>query len=321
MVWTSLHARLHQTLRQQELLPPQSHILMAVSGGQDSLCLAKLLVDLQPKWSWQLAIAHCDHAWATDAGIATHVQAIATHLQLPFYLKTAAAAIPETEAAARQWRYTVLRELALDLDYPCIVTGHTLSDRAETLLYNLCRGAGSDGLSALTWKRQLHPQITLIRPLLGVKRSETGEFCQQFQLPVWVDVANQKLQFARNRLRQQVIPDLKAHINPQVEVKLAQTAELLKAEADYLDAQATGLLSQILSSDECILKRYPLRQVHLALQRRVIKLFMQKHLSRAPNFTQIEAVVGLINAPNRSQTSTFPGGKCFVVDSQFICCM
>ena len=76
-IWTDLHSRVHQTIKQQALLSPQAKLLIAVSGGQDSLCLLKLLFDLQSKWQWQLAIAHCDHQWSYDQGIADHVAAIA----------------------------------------------------------------------------------------------------------------------------------------------------------------------------------------------------------------------------------------------------
>ncbi|MCY7393590.1 MAG: tRNA lysidine(34) synthetase TilS, partial [Leptolyngbyaceae cyanobacterium CAN_BIN12] len=65
--WTVLHAHLHQSLKRRLLLKKGSRVLMAVSGGQDSLCLAKLLLDLQPKWGWDLAIAHCDHRWRPDS--------------------------------------------------------------------------------------------------------------------------------------------------------------------------------------------------------------------------------------------------------------
>ncbi|HEY9708355.1 MAG TPA: ATP-binding protein, partial [Oculatellaceae cyanobacterium] len=87
--WTPIHARLHRTLRQRQLLAQNCRVLVAVSGGQDSLCLTKLLLDLQPKWGWQLAIAHCDHRWPSDVGIAEHVQQLAENWGIPFYLKTA----------------------------------------------------------------------------------------------------------------------------------------------------------------------------------------------------------------------------------------
>ncbi|MFM7580306.1 MAG: ATP-binding protein, partial [Microcystaceae cyanobacterium] len=85
MTWTALHSHVHQRLKRYRYLPPESAILMAVSGGQDSVCLGQILLDLRKKWHWQLAIAHCDHGWPTDAGIADHVRALAHHWQLPYW--------------------------------------------------------------------------------------------------------------------------------------------------------------------------------------------------------------------------------------------
>ena len=214
--WSLFHARLHQHLRRNQLLPKQAKILIAVSGGQDSLCLAKLILDLQGKWEWQIAIAHCDHNWSSDEGIAEHVEKIAMSWKVPFYLKKADQ-LKETEAAARQWRYQALIEIAQEQNFDYVVTGHTKSDRAETFLYNLIRGAGSSGLSSLNEKRQLTPQIALTRPILDFTRNETLEFCQQFNLSIWLDQANSNLNFARNRIRQQLIPSLQQNFNPQVE--------------------------------------------------------------------------------------------------------
>lgn len=306
MVWTLLHARLHQTCRQQQLLGRQQRLLVAVSGGQDSLCLLELLLHLQPQWDWELAVAHCDHGWSTDVGIAAHVEQIARSRELPFYLKTAYR-LAETEAAARTWRYRALTEIARERGFATIVTGHTMSDRAETFLYNLIRGAGADGLQALSWQRSLTPDLQLVRPLLNFTRAETLEFCQQFQLPIWEDAMNQNLKYARNRIRRDVIPYLKTHFNPQVETAIAQTAEILSAEVEYLEAIASQILEQSLTSERT-LNRIVLRSVPLALQRRVVRQFLQNVLNLAPNFEQVEAVTRLIDAPNRSRTSSFPGG-------------
>jgi tRNA(Ile)-lysidine synthase len=326
--WTSLHARLHRTLRQRRLLEPHQRVLVAVSGGQDSLCLIKLLLDLQPKWVWQLAIAHCDHRWAADEGIAAHVQRIAQSWAIPFYLQIAPE-VTTSEAAARQWRYQALIEIASSQGYPCIVTGHTKSDRAETLLYNLFRGAGTDGLQALTWQRPLGEGVQLVRPLLNVTRSETSQFCQEQHLPVWEDIYNQDLKFARSRIRQELLPYLRSHFNPQVETALAQTAELLRADVDYLEEAAKQLRQRAMlwaSEDEqdterranLRLNRLILQQEPLALQRRVIRQFIATAQHAAPSFEQIEEMTALITAPNRSRTSSFPGGATAVVEGDWI---
>ena len=315
--WTPLHAKLHTTLRQRKLLQRHQSLLVAVSGGQDSLCLIKLLLDLQPKWHWKLAIAHCDHSWSGDAGIAPHVEKIAQNWSLPFYLKTAAN-LAETEAAARKWRYQALIEIAQAQEFTTILTGHTQSDRAETLLYNLIRGAGADGLSALTWRRSLTATIELVRPLLNVSRAETLQFCQEFQLPIWEDGANEDLKYARNRIRNQLLPYLQSNFNPQVEVNLAQTAELLQAEVTYLEATAAQLLQQGIAADGKGVNRLFLRNLPLALQRRVLRQFWHQVFNKDANFEQIEALINLIDAPNRSRTSSLPGGAIAQVQGEWI---
>ncbi|HEY9740215.1 MAG TPA: tRNA lysidine(34) synthetase TilS [Coleofasciculaceae cyanobacterium] len=331
--WTLLHARLHQTLRQRQLLTENGRVLIAVSGGQDSLCLTKLLLDLQPKWGWRIAIAHCDHRWPSDVGLAAHVQQIAQSWAIPFYLQTAPE-VTTSEAAARQWRYQALSEVAQAHGYQDVVTGHTKSDRAETVLYNLMRGAGADGLQALIWQRPLAEGLQLVRPLLEVTRTQTFQFCQQQQLPIWEDAYNQDLKYARNRIRQELLPYLQTHFNPQVETALAQTAELLRADVEYLEEAAHQLRQQAMTSvsreeqdtdmraSSCgvppRLNRLVLRQASLALQRRVIRQFLQETQQAAPRFEQVEEMTALITAPNRSRTSSFPTGVIAVVEGNWI---
>ncbi|MEP0857869.1 tRNA lysidine(34) synthetase TilS [Trichocoleus sp. DQ-U1] len=341
--WTPLHAQLHRILRDRHLLPRNQPLLVAVSGGQDSLCLIKLLLDLQPKWGWHLGIAHCDHRWRPDSQAnANHVEQLARIWQVSYYLETA----PETpsitsEAAARQWRYQALSAIAQTNNFPYIVTGHTASDRAETLLYNLMRGSGADGLQALTWQRPLtptlHPTLQLVRPLLEVTRAQTAQFCQEFQIPVWEDSTNQDFKYARNRIRQELLPYLQTHFNPQVEQTLAKTAELLRADVQYLEEAAQKLLQQALENEDSPLisqhgqgdgstalntnkrlNRFVLRQAPLALQRRVMRHFLASVLPIAPSFEQIEKLTALITAPNRSQTDPFPGGAIAQVDGVWI---
>jgi len=383
--WTHLHAQLHRTLLHRQILPSNQRLLVAVSGGQDSLCLIKLLLDLQPKWGWQLAIAHCDHRWRSDSqSNANHVENLAKNWGISYYLQTASD-IPKTEAAARQWRYQALTEIALAKpaptgatptkriahNSPYIVTGHTASDRAETLLYNLIRGSGADGLSALTWTRPLFDfrlpildfrlgnscenpnsqisgdltldnldenprskiqnpksKIYLVRPLLEITRSQTGQFCQDQKLPIWEDSTNQDLQYARNRIRSQLLPYLETHFNPRASTTLAQTAELLRADVEYLELAASDLLQRAISPTTdnpqvqiqlpVKLNRQILRDAPLALQRRAMRQVLQQILPCAPSFDSVEKLTSLISAPNRSQTDPFPGGAIARIEKPWI---
>jgi tRNA(Ile)-lysidine synthase len=343
MVWTPLHAKIHRTIRSRHLFERNQRLLIAVSGGQDSLCLIKLLLDLQSKWGWYLGIAHCDHCWRSDSQAnANHVENLAKTWDISFYLETANKPI-NSEAAARDWRYQALSAIAQANNYQYIVTGHTASDRAETLLYNLIRGTGADGLQALTWQRPLTTGVILVRPLLEVTRSQTEQFCQEFKLPIWEDSTNQDLQYARNRIRQELLPYLRDNFNPQVESALAQTAELLQAEVEYLEKAAQelrdgamrvsggdggdgGVISSSSSSSSSSPFTFPLRlnrrvleKAPLALQRRVMRQVLQQILTDAPSFEHIEKLTVLIIAPNRSQTDPFPGGAIAQVEGDWIC--
>jgi tRNA(Ile)-lysidine synthase len=255
--------------------------------------------------------------------MADHVQHLAQGYKLPYFQRDAQD-LPQTEAAARHWRYQALTAIARAENFPVVMTGHTQSDRAETLLFNLLRGSGSDGLQAMNWVRNLEESesdkspIRLIRPLLAISRQETGEFCQQQQLPVWEDVLNEKLTYRRNRIRGELIPYLKKHFNPQVEKSLAQTVELLTAEVAYLE-QVAGEIYQTLSQvDQKTLNHRLLSQQPLALQRRIIRQFLQSCQTQPPNFEQIEQILGLVNAPNRSQTSSLPGQGIVRVEGDFL---
>ncbi|WP_373546527.1 tRNA lysidine(34) synthetase TilS [Chamaesiphon sp.] len=317
MPWTPLHSQLHQCLIDRQLLPTGAKILLAVSGGQDSLCLGQLLRDLQSRWQWQLAIAHCDHGWAQDIGIAERVAQVTARWMLPFHCETTAN-LPETEAAAREWRYQALLRIAQTTGSNYLVTAHTQTDRAETLLYNLVRGAGADGLCAMSWQRQLTPEISLIRPLLAVNRAQTGEFCQEYLLPVWEDAYNQNLKYARNRLRLEIMPKLAADFNPQVESHLARTAELLRADVEYLESVAREWYQQALDERGIKIDRLMLKSIALSLQRRVIRQFLTQALGKMPTFSQIENTILLINAPNRTRTSTFSHGLAAEVSGKWI---
>lgn len=340
MAWSLAHAKLHILLRQRGLLPPNSRILIAVSGGQDSLCLARLLIDMQPRWQWSLAIMHCDHRWREDsADNAAYVLNLSEAWQVPVHLAVASTALT-SEAAARKWRYETFANVAREQGYLYVVTGHTASDRAETVLYNLIRGTGLDGIGTLSWQRSIDgsdPGITLVRPLLTFARSETEQVCQQQSVRVWQDSSNQDLRFRRNRIRQELLPYLREHFNPQVEKALAQTAEITAADTDYLEAQASAVFTQTVftqtvtsephhpitvsmpmpsmawSIDSLAIQAQP-----LALQRRVIRQMLQQAMSQPPSFQHVDKLIAMLNAPHGSFSDPFPGGLIAQVRKPYI---
>ena len=237
--WSPDHLRLHRQLRRDPaLLPAGMPVLVAVSGGQDSMALLALLQDLRRLHHWQLALWHGNHNWRPEAGEqAQQLAAWAAAQGLPVQIDSWAEPAPG-EAAARAWRYSTLAKAARQLGARRVVTGHTASDRAETLLLNLARGSHRRGLGALAARRELAesslgsagPQeLQLVRPLLGFSRADTSRICQALALPIWPDPSNHSPRFSRNRVRQEVVPVLE-QLHPGAERRISALAERLAEE-------------------------------------------------------------------------------------------
>ena len=158
VAWTSWHHHLHGRLsRQPALLPDGTKLLLALSGGQDSMALLALLQGLQPKHRWTLRLWHGDHGWHPGStAIANELQQWCTTQGLDLQVEQAPQDLARTEAAARRWRYDALEQRARSIGAD-VVTGHTASDRAETLLLQIARGSDLAGLTALRPVRPLSP--------------------------------------------------------------------------------------------------------------------------------------------------------------------
>ena len=231
--WTSWHDRLHRRLLMQpQLLPHGSSLLLAVSGGQDSMALLALLQDLTPLHGWSLSLWHGDHGWHDGSSrIAAELSSWCQQRQLPLQVDQAAVGQVPSEAKARQWRYERLdqrgRQAGAD-----VVTGHTASDRAETMLLQLARGSDLAGLAALPSVRPLSPEgPQLRRPLLHLHRDDTLQICRELALPIWQDPSNQSPEFARNRIRMEVLPVLEA-LHPGSTQRMSDLAERVSQVRD-----------------------------------------------------------------------------------------
>ena len=289
-----------------------------------------LLNDLTVFWNWKLHVLHCNHRWiASEEDCADVVREQALALHIPCEIATAPRVYLD-ESRARQWRYTMFSDWAQRWDCQYVVTAHTGSDLAETFLFNLMRGSGADGLSSLKWTRSLDDRsaesshdipsaephvvteldrapVHLVRPLLAVWRHETAEFCRRQAIPVWEDPFNQDLSHPRNRIRQELIPLLKQHFNPQVELALTRTSDILANQAEDLSSRAETLLLQAYHENPPRLDCHYLGKASVALQRQVIRRFLRLH-ALSSQFEQVETVRSLLNAPHRSRTPTLSGG-------------
>ncbi|MEN9250934.1 MAG: tRNA lysidine(34) synthetase TilS [Thermostichales cyanobacterium BF3_bins_165] len=303
-----LPLRVKQDIQRRQLLLPGQRLLLALSGGQDSWCLWHLLNSWQQEMNWHIHILHCNHRWSEEE---THC-ALALHHYfqqrgIPFAVATAET-VTRQEAQARAWRYQQYAIWAEHWDCERVVTGHTGSDWAETVLLNLLRGSGHGGLSSLAWQRPLSGSRMVVRPLLRVWRQETAAYCQAYGLPVWADGSNQDRRYKRNRLRLEVMPYLRQHFNPQVEGALVHHAMLSGLEHDWVVCCAQGEWQQVYQGEPPRLHRQRLATLHGAVQGQLLWEFLRQHLPTTPGFEHVEWLKGLITAPQRSRTPPFPGG-------------
>lgn len=283
--WSPHHLRLHRLLlRRPTLLPGGEPLLLAVSGGQDSMALAGLLLDLRRLHRWTLTLWHGDHGWRTDSrqqadGLARWAESRG----LPLRLDTWAQPV-RSEAAARQWRYELLEQAAQRLGAGVVVTGHTASDRAETVLLHLARGSDRRGLAALPVQRPLGAGgLRLVRPLLVFSRAETAAICEALQLPLWPDPSNDDPLFSRNRIRQEVLPVLNA-LHPGAERRISGLAERLAddlaGQDELLDLALAPLQGALPESGSAQfgpgLDRQALLRLQTTNQRRLLHHWLQR---------------------------------------------
>jgi tRNA(Ile)-lysidine synthase len=242
-----------KTIKQYRMFTPGDRVLVAVSGGVDSVVLLYALRELQKSEKLSLAVAHFDHAIrANSAADAEFVKKLARSLKLRYYSERAdvpayaKAQKLSLEVAARTLRYQFFERIAKAHDFKKIALGHTLNDQAETLLMRLLRGAGLEGLSGIPPVRP-SGELTYVRPLIECTRDQIVAFAQAHKLSWREDPTNYDTTIVRNKIRHELIPILKEY-NPKVLEALGRTARLLGQAAHVLDCQAEQALATLITS-------------------------------------------------------------------------
>nr|YP_009538395.1 tRNA(Ile)-lysidine synthetase [Capsosiphon fulvescens]AWX64084.1 tRNA(Ile)-lysidine synthetase [Capsosiphon fulvescens]AYV90001.1 tRNA(Ile)-lysidine synthetase [Capsosiphon fulvescens] len=201
-------------------------ILIAYSGGQDSTALLTVFYILSKKFSFNIGVVYCNHRWTNSNSGPIAAFEFVSHLSLPFYFVDAQKAI-QPEEVARLWRYSSFKNIYLAYGYDLILTGHTLSDCAETVILNLCRGSGLRGVCSLK-----KFQDFIYRPLISIKRETISIFVSQLDLSIIYDQSNNDLNITRNFIRHIILPLLKK-INPQVEQNLYKFSQIANYYLTY----------------------------------------------------------------------------------------
>lgn len=294
----SIRAAVLAFVREHDLLAP-GPLVVAVSGGTDSVALLVLLGELAPQLGLDLHVAHFDHrlrprAAAADAQfVADLAQSRGATIRIG-----RAEAAPTSEDQARELRYAFLRRAARDVGATSIATGHTRDDQAETVLLHATRGSGLAGLAGMRPRRD-----DIVRPLLDIGRADTRAVCESARITPREDGSNRDLTYARNRIRAKVLPELE-RINPQARAALARLADAAAGAADRVARAAERSLDTATSAGAIALDR-----LDATVRDDALVLAWTRATGRSLSAKHRSALNALTAARDGTATLDLPGGR------------
>ncbi len=320
----SLLRTVRETIARYRMFVPGDSVLVAVSGGPDSVALAHLLDTIAGEYSLQLAVAHLNHRLRgrqSDRD-AEFVAALAENFDWPFYLEKKDVRGFQRrrhlspEEAARQVRYEFYDAVASKEGFNKIALGHHADDNAELVLMNLLRGSGPLGLSGIAPVRDNR----IVRPLIGLKRSQILDYISEKKIAFVTDSSNMDPAFRRNKIRHHLIPELKNSYNPAIIDSLNRLGEIMQAEDQWIDDVIAPVFS------DCVLNRAPDR-ISLAIPgvsgmdpaagRRIIRkaIFSVKKDLRRITLLHVDAVLELARKGQAWGSLDLPDGVRVIKDA------
>jgi tRNA(Ile)-lysidine synthase len=307
-------AEVQACIEAHTMVPPGATVVVAVSGGADSMALLCALFQLRSVYNMTLIVAHVNHQLRGEEAEhdALFVEQQAARLRLPFHqVRVDVKALRQSlgisvQQAARQLRYRFLHALHQTLNATRIALGHTADDQAETLLMRLVRGGGPAGFAGIPAVR-----LPFIRPLITVSRPAIYTFLQSEHCPWVEDSSNTYMGYFRNRVRLDLLPKLQQY-NPQIVRRLDELADMLRAESQVLEQQVDEWALQTLAwqargSVEICCRLFGLAPV--AIQRRLLRRVIEA-LATSPEavgFRHIEHLRQFMVSGKQARQCSLPG--------------
>lgn len=323
----SLEQRVLGFIQEHQLISDGEKLVVAVSGGADSVCLIHILANLQEELKLKLHIAHLNHQLrgAESEADASYVADLARQLAIPATMEKRdvkgyqARERLSLEEAAREVRYSFLAQVAGAIGAERVAVGHTRDDQIETILMHLIRGSGTRGLRGLQpatlWQSGVD-SLTIIRPLLEISHQETENYCHQHRLTPRLDASNLSLSPLRNRIRQQLLPLLESY-NPGVAEALLRTGRIAGDDIDFLDEQVARLWDEVARQEKksIVLDKKGFDQLPPALKRYLLRASVERLLGSAKDIEMrhVEEMMSLATKAAGKRLS-LPGGLTFSVE-------
>jgi tRNA(Ile)-lysidine synthase len=298
-------------IKENSLVSRRERLVVAVSGGPDSVCLLHILAELRKELAFDLHIAHLDHQLRgkDSAADARYVSGLAKRLGIPATIASRDVKSYQKqhrlslEEAAREVRYSFLAEVAAEVGAAKVAVGHTADDHIETMLMHLIRGSGIKGLRGLVPVNKLNVSggsLTVIRPLLDLSREETVAYCDTHKLKPRLDASNLSPEPFRNKIRLHLLPLLRKY-NPQINQALLRLAHTAAADLDFIEKEAQRLKDNVLKTEKnsVIIKKKDFLSLHPALQRQILRSSIASLLGNLKDIesSHIEDIIKALEKP------------------------
>jgi len=305
--------RTEKTILARGMFEPDDRVVVAVSGGPDSMCLLDVLARLEDRMGLGLLIAHVDHGLSEESErVAAHVAAYGSTLGYEVHLARAHDLEgPNLHERAREFRYAFFEDLAAREGAKRVATGHTLDDRVETTLARLIHGSGLAGLAGL-------PAVdrTRARPLIASRRSETRAYCLDVGVDFYDDPANEDERFERPRIRKKIVETIESEWGDGAVRAMATSAERLSEDAAALASIAERVALDVITSDDqgatVRISTEALTALPRALRRRVLEVAVGRVRDRSGGIDA--ALEALDDVTGDAKRFAVAGGAEIVVD-------
>jgi len=304
-----LKEKVKKTISRYSLIPPGSRVLVALSGGPDSVALLHLLIALKDELKIDVAACHVNHGLRGEEAERDEefVRALCSKLNVPLFVKRVKVdrGKRSLEEAAREERYRALVEALKEWGGDLIALGHTASDLTETILLNLTKGTGLKGLRGFLPKRDI-----FIRPLFEATRGEIEEFIEEEGLPYVLDSSNLDVKFERNLLRLKVVPHLRA-INPSLERAFLRAARSVREAEEFIYSQVEPLLELYLRGGEFLIPLKVLKELHPFLRKLLIMEAYRRVSGKGLSADKVEQAASLIEGEGFKELQPHKGFKIY----------
>ncbi len=277
----------------------ESTFIVGFSGGWDSMCLLDIMNKLSKEYGFLLVAAHLNHNWRGKESEAEKERCLSfcEDNDITFISDTLQEGIKASELIAREMRYEFFSKCAQEFEADAILTAHTKSDNAETILYRIIKGTGLNGLEGIRELRDLNG-FKVIRPILNFSRKDIEEYCIKNELYPNNDSSNMNTKYVRNNIRHNIMPAIKL-INPNIENSLITLAEIAAGNNKVINELMQNIENQITIGNKWFTQNFLILNSAIK-QHFVYKLLVKNDLE--PSFSKIQEVINFITENQKSKT-------------------